>query len=1087
MKKYLRFKLLIYFFTANYFALFTQNIGDTITVSGAKYKLKSANLIVNPGFENGFTGWTDATTTAATLTSTNFTIMTSGGMGNSKYLVGTKNESSASAGSIGTGWNITSGKKYYFSYHIKYENTATVAGNEEWSKVSLTNNKTSNLEPLILMNFAKVERASTWTRNEIVFTNSNPAYSFIVARFRWLGGRLGYDNFSLFEVEDVVNVIELQKVIDEATSLYKPQTQGDVEFLAAIQTAQSFLNSQSATEVLKAIADLKIAINNYKLRNATPENPLDMTYMIINPGFDNNTPDGWKGIGTINFRVVEFYQRTFNMHQKIAGLPAGKYVLKAQGFERPKTNDGGAAYRAGTEKISAFFYAKANSFAERKAGFSSIYKQSYTSTGSLNGFVNTMAAAETLLSNANRYYDVTVSDILLNAGDTLTIGARSDFQQSGYWALFDNFRLEFHGGYDTQNLKNAVLLQIENAEEILQKKLQNSARVNLNSAIIVAQQAVNAPTPDYNTLFNANTQINSAVNAGNLSVATYNLLQRHITEADFVFGTLSTTKQQTLTTVLATARNLVNDLDATTVALNKSIADISTLIYKKIYVPTWMLGNVNAETNTWSMSRSKQSRNWIVFWEPGYGEDPSVLADGNYRINIDELLRVAEMSFDFYADSLKFIKRGSSKTDNYKMIIRLRYTRDWEASGSGVDDQIGLLTLTAWSAQVGGHTLAHEVAHCFQYQIHCDNNNQNGWMYGFGTNASGGNGWWEQCAQWQAFKVYPAQQFTDGRFTNYLNTAHKHILHEAPRYDNYFIQDFWTYKHGMDIIGKLWNQSVKPEDPVEAYKRITKITQSQFNDEMYEHAARFTTWDVPALISAGTSRISSRPQPKMNNAGDNYWVVDTSVCPENYGYNAIKINAPTKATVVSAYFEGKPGMDGFRKNYVTAAGWRYGFVALLNNNTRVYSDMRSASFSLTKDTLQFAVPDNCKQLWLVVSGAPSTHWRHAWDDDDSNDEQWPYQVKFNNTNLLGYQNVVNSIEPNFAKDILILVSNNELKINNMPINADIRIFNATGICILQAKSETNTFSTTLPKGIYIVNIYNKEGNYSRKLVMTTTP
>jgi len=694
-----------------------------------------------------------------------------------------------------------------------------------------------------------------------------------------------------------------------------------------------------------------------------------------------------------------------------------------------------------------------------------------------------MAAAETLLSNANRYYDVTVSDILLNTGDTLIIGAKSDFQQSGYWALFDNFRLEYHGGYDTLDLKNNLLIQIAIAEEILSKKIQNTVRTNLNSALSQANQAINSIPLDFSGLQSANGVINEAINAGNKSYTTYTLLADLISEAEKVSGTLSVIKQQSLVTVLATAKNLSDNLDATTTALNKSISDISALIYKKIYTPTWMMGNVNLESNTWSMSRSKQSKNWIIFWEPGYGEDPSVLADGNYRINIDELLRVADQSFNFYADSLKFIKRGNSKTDDYKMIIRLRYTRDWEASGSGVDDLIGLLTLTAWSAQVGGHTLAHEVGHCFQYQTHCDNNNQNGWMYGFGADASGGNGWWEQCAQWQAFKVYPSLQFTDSRFTNYLNTAHKHILHEAPRYDNYFIQDFWTYKHGMDIIGRLWNQSVKPEDPVETYKRITKITQSQFNDEMYEHAARFTTWDIPALISSGTSKISSRPQTKMNNAGDNYWIVDAAHCPENYGYNVIKLNAPTKATTVSAYFEGKIGADGFRKNYMTAGGWRYGFVALLNNNTRVYGDMRAASYATPKDTVHFNVPDNCKQLWLVVSGAPTTHWRHAWDDDDTNDEQWPYQVKFNNTNLLGYQNVVNSTEPDFADNILIYSSDNQLHIKYLPYNSNVQIYTTTGICVLQQKPENDEMTISLPNGVYIINIYNNKNSYNHKVVV----
>ena len=290
------------------------------------------------------------------------------------------------------------------------------------------------------------------------------------------------------------------------------------------------------------------------------------------------------------------------------------------------------------------------------------------------------------------------------------------------------------------------------------------------------------------------------------------------------------------------------------------------------------------------------------------------------------------------------------------MIIRLRHTRDWEATGSGVDDQIGLLTLTAWSAQSAGHTLAHEVGHCFQYQVHCDNGDQNGWMYGYGTNGAGGNGWWEQCAQWQGFKIFPTQQFTDGRYANYLNTAHKHILHETPRYDNYFIQDYWTYRRGMDIIGRLWNESKYPEDPVDTYKRINSVTQSEFNDEMYDCAARFATWDIPDLIEYGNSRYSARPQTSLTDIGDDVWQINYDHCPENYGYNIIKLNAPSSARTVSVLFEGKPGLTGYRKKSISYAGWRFGFVALLKDGTRVYSEMGSASFRAQQGTVVFDCP-----------------------------------------------------------------------------------------------------------------------------------
>ncbi len=110
--------------------------GDTVTHNGRKFKVVSTNLIPNPGFENGFSDWTDATSAAAPL---QFTVMTTGGANNSKYLVGTTNEGSSSSGSLGTGWAIQAGKTYYISFQAK-------------------------------------------------------------ARFRWLAGRVGFDDFSLHEV-----------------------------------------------------------------------------------------------------------------------------------------------------------------------------------------------------------------------------------------------------------------------------------------------------------------------------------------------------------------------------------------------------------------------------------------------------------------------------------------------------------------------------------------------------------------------------------------------------------------------------------------------------------------------------------------------------------------------------------------------------------------------------------------------------------------------------------------------------------------------------------------------------------------------
>lgn len=435
---------------------------------------------------------------------------------------------------------------------------------------------------------------------------------------------------------------------------------------------------------------------------------------------------------------------------------------------------------------------------------------------------------------------------------------------------------------------------------------------------------------------------------------------------------------------------------------------------KSIYIPS-SFSDPNNASSKWSYSRSLQSDNFILFWEAGYGANPSTTTNSSYRVDLNALLNIAEKSFEIYRDSLKFIIEGNSKTDTYKMIILLNYTTTWQATGSGVDDQIGLLNLSANAAQAMGVTVAHEVGHCFQYQVHCDGHT-GGWMYGFGTNGAGGNGWWEQCAQWQAFKVLPDEQFSNYQFNNYLNTCHKNLLHEEPRYANYFIQDYWTYLRGANFIGQLWRNSKYPEDPVEAYKRLNGITQKEFNDEIYDCAARFVTWDVPSIKSYGKNYIDSRQSSSMTLTEEGYWLIDSTDCVENYGYNTIRLNAPDPGVPVKLYFEGKAGTSGYRALYnKSKAGWRYGFVALLDDGRRVYSDMGSSSFiaeySNPKDTITFTCPDNCIKLWLVVAGAPSIHWPHEWDDDSADDEQWPYQVKFENTNIYGVFNFNDDDEP----------------------------------------------------------------------------
>ena len=825
-----------------------------------------------------------------------------------------------------------------------------------------------------------------------------------------------------------------------------------MELTAAIDIAKSIRDTESTTsELTQGIEDLSSSIFQFKLDTASVDNPLNMTEYIVNPSFESLF-NGWTNDGLFTQTNTAFPEKAGSIYverwvnsgsqvpdvsikQLLKGIPNGNYILSA--------GAGNIQQSTANPQTGAFLFA---------------------------GYRNTAVDIFDV-----RQVNFTVVD------NQVPIGFKTE-NATGNWVACDNFSLQYVGPYSTDDYALHVSDLINVANGWLSQNVQNSAKAELNNAISTAQAAISANPLVLEDLTNAFEALKTAINNAEVSLQAYANLQDAIDYANevLVWHMDNQEKKYALEPAIATANATVNNFDLTLVEINNATLDLKTVVQsvdKQTHIPTWMMGDVNNPENNWSYTRSKQSKNWILFWEPGFGN--------NSNATIDDCLALAETCFEFYANTLKFITIGDSKTDQFKMIIRLRYDSGWEASGSGVDDTIGLLTLTPWAlSSRGGQTIAHEVGHCFQYQVHCDNNDFNGWLYGFGAGASGGNGWWEQCAQWQAYKIFPFSQFNNEWFGGYMSNVHKNILHEAPRYENFFIQDYWSDLHGIDIIGRLWNESIKPEDPVEAYKRITGINQNQFNDEMYYCGAKFTTWDIPSLKSYGAGQIANRPQPKMNQVGNDYWMIDPSVCPENYGHNIIKLNAPATATTVTASFEGMVGTNGFRNINGSFGGWRYGFVALKTDGTRVYSEITETNMTVNSGirTISFECPTNTSKLWFVVSGAPTTHWRHAWDDNDTNDEQWPYKVRFVNTNRLGFANVLSTDSHVFKKDVRIYSENQMLYIKSMPLNANLQIFTLTGSKILNKKLNDTSFSTMLSSGIYIVTIEAGKKRQSFKII-----
>lgn len=198
--------------------------------------------------------------------------------------------------------------------------------------------------------------------------------------------------------------------------------------------------------------------------------------------------------------------------------------------------------------------------------------------------------------------------------------------------------------------------------------------------------------------------------------------------------------------------------------------------------------------------------------------------------------------------------------------------------------------------------------------------------------------------------------------------------------------------------------------------RLNNLTVDQFNAEMYDAATRFVTWDLDNIRSLGVNYIGKQTY-KFYTLSDGTYQVAYSRCPSSTGYNVIPLNVPAVGTVVSTLFTalqpgsalapGDPGecKDGdqtitvtnYNSSDIGRAAWRYGYVALLKNGQRIYSEMNRK----TKAQVNFTIPENCEKLWFVVVGAPNTYEVLPWDEKEINDDQWPYTVKFSNTDIYG--------------------------------------------------------------------------------------
>lgn len=501
---------------------------------------------------------------------------------------------------------------------------------------------------------------------------------------------------------------------------------------------------------------------------------------------------------------------------------------------------------------------------------------------------------------------------------------------------------------------------------------------------------------------------------------------------------------------ISTLKFKVTQQQATLILTEADVKDLD-----RYYKPMEFNFDMMRSDSKWSFCRSKQSEHFIVFWDIQYGEyglygdkmgventSPATLSPSNRMyVDIDDLLAKAEQFFDTNITKLKMAELGVGKSylDDYKMEIYILYQTEWLATGSGYDNVIGALWVNPDTCHPVGSTIAHEIGHSFQYQTYCDkvyqgepDNLAYGFRYGFGPAGEGGCAYWEQCAQWQSFQDYPEQQF-GGDLNVFKTQYNRHFHHEWMRYASYWLQSYWVEKRGVEAYGEIWRQSILPEDAIKTYTKLyNEGDWSKTADELYDYAARMATFDIDGVREyAGSNVTANHFKTTLFKQNDGYYQVSYGSCPSTAGFNIIPLNLPeTEGATVTADFKGlQVGSalpEGDNGNFVNGdlqtvtgtattynntgngkEGWRYGFVALKKDGTRVYGDMYSAKDGIAS----FAVPTDAEYLYFVVLGAPTEYRQNEWDDDEKDDDQWPYKVLFSETDLLGNFEIDETADP----------------------------------------------------------------------------
>ena len=304
-------------------------------------------------------------------------------------------------------------------------------------------------------------------------------------------------------------------------------------------------NATTAAAVETENTRLKTAALNYikKLTPADVDNAsFDLTFLITNPSFSNNSMEGWSGT-TPNFgndatqkaaKACEYYQKEFNIYQQLTDMVTGNYRLKVKAFQRPGAASAvvGAYVGAGDKKDGTFgttseiYVNGGNEAAQAIKNVTSPLLTTKVGSGEESEVTvsdtkyyipNDMVSAVAYFSEG--HYE-NVANITASTS-TITFGFRSTQNHVNYdWTIFDDFRLYYTGQLDLDAFKQQLAAKVAEANGI---KSTLTGKIP-TAALTALQNSINSNDNDDDT-FNEEEQFTEAIDNINTAISDAQALQ----------------------------------------------------------------------------------------------------------------------------------------------------------------------------------------------------------------------------------------------------------------------------------------------------------------------------------------------------------------------------------------------------------------------------------------------------------------------------------------------------------------------------------------------------------------------------------